>query len=404
MRTELKAFAGICLLAFVVLFAYALCRSPIDSLFLKAHGSGGLPWAWSLVAVVTTVVVFAYNRASAGRSLVAALGVASAISTAIFIALLSMRELRGIWYAIYVWKDVHVIVLLEILWSIANAHFRTSSARKAYGLFCACGSIGGMAGHSITGAFSEAYGADLAMALALVPLAVLSIGTSWFHRARPEAGPRPDKKTRDYAGGIRILAASRYLAWLLLLILLTQVAITLIDLHFNQVMEEAYPDEDRRTAMFGAVYFAIDGIALALQLTTAFILKALGVTATLVAIPLLLSVSVAAAIIYPRLLVVQITRVMSKAFDYSLFRAAKEMLYIPLSYEEKTRGKSMIDMLTYRVAKGGAAVLLGILVAAGFSGQMVMVGVLGLALLWLGVTVVVVRRYRELVDRDQESA
>jgi AAA family ATP:ADP antiporter len=168
-------------------------------------------------------------------------------------------------------------------------------------------------------------------------------------------------------------------------------------------MEAAYPNEDERSAAFGSVYFAVDGVALLLQLGTAGILKALGVTATLVGIPALVGVSVLAAIVQPRVLVVQIMRVMSKAFDYSLFRAAKEMLYIPLSYEEKTRGKAMIDMLTYRVAKGGAALLLGGLVAAGLAGAVVMMGVLGLVALWLLVTVVVVRRYRELVSREEEA-
>jgi len=398
-----QAFVGICALAFLILFAYALCRSPIDSLFLEAHGSGGLPWVWAVVAVATTAVVFAYNRASAGRSLVGTLGAASAITTLVYVALLPFRDVSGIWYAIYVWKDVHVVVLLEILWSIANAQFQVRSARRAYGIFCACGSVGGMAGHSLAATISASQGASFAMTLAVGPLVVLSIATLAFHRARPEAGPKPPAKSRDYAGGIRVLAASRYLPWLLLLILLTQVAITLIDLHFNQVIEAAYPDEDERTAIFGTVYFAIDGSALILQLGAAWILKALGVAATLVGIPLLLSVAVAAAIFEPRVLVVQITRVMSKAFDYSLFRAAKEMLYIPLSYEEKTRGKAMIDMLTYRIAKGGAALMLGGLVAAGFAGEVVMVGVLGLVAIWLGVTVVVVRRYRELVSREDEA-
>ena len=57
----------------------------------------------------------------------------------------------------------------------------------------------------------------------------------------------------------------------------------------------------------------------------------------------------------------------SKAFDYSLFRSAKEMLYIPLSYEEKTRGKALIDMLAYRVAKGGASLLVAAMLALGIA-------------------------------------
>ena len=59
-------------------------------------------------------------------------------------------------------------------------------------------------------------------------------------------------------------------------------------------------------------------------------------------------------------------------------------------------------MRAYRGAKEGAAVLLGVLVGAGFAGQVVMAGVLGLCVIWLGVTVVVVRRYRGLVSRAEE--
>ena len=60
-----------------------------------------------------------------------------------------------------------------------------------------------------------------------------------------------------------------------------------------------------------------------------------------------------------------VVKVASKSLDYSIFRAAKELLYLPLSQAEKTQGKALIDMLTYRVAKGGASVLLLILKKAG---------------------------------------
>ena len=48
-------------------------------------------------------------------------------------------------------------------------------------------------------------------------------------------------------------------------------------------------------------------------------------------------------------------KVASKAFDYSLFRAAKEILYIPLSHPERTQGKTFVDMMAYRMAKAERA-------------------------------------------------
>ena len=44
-----------------------------------------------------------------------------------------------------------------------------------------------------------------------------------------------------------------------------------------------------------------------------------------------------------------------KCIDYSLFRAAKELLYIPLSYDAKYRTKGIIDVFAYRFGKGAAS-------------------------------------------------
>ena len=107
----------------------------------------------------------------------------------------------------------------------------------------------------------------------------------------------------------------------------------------------------------------IDVGSMSLQLLTGVVLAWLGVTRTLLAIPAILGAAVAAFAFAPHFLTMAVAKVASKSFDYSLFRAAKEILYIPLSYPEKTQGKAVIDMLTYRVAKAGASILL--LVVAG---------------------------------------
>ena len=88
-------------------------------------------------------------------------------------------------------------------------------------------------------------------------------------------------------------------------------------------------------------------------------------------------------------------------FDYTIFRSAKEILYIPLSYAEQTQGKSVVDMLTYRVAKGGASLLLMGLLALGLAAAVTPVA-LALTAAWLGTTVAVVRRFRRKVPRSEE--
>jgi ATP/ADP translocase len=44
-----------------------------------------------------------------------------------------------------------------------------------------------------------------------------------------------------------------------------------------------------------------------------------------------------------------------KVFDYSLFRGAKELIYMPLDFDSRYRAKEIIDVLGYRTGKGGSA-------------------------------------------------
>ena len=97
----------------------------------------------------------------------------------------------------------------------------------------------------------------------------------------------------------------------------------------------------------------------------------------------------------PGLLPIILAKVLGKSADYSLFRAAKEMLYIPLTYAEKTFGKALVDILVYRVAKGLVSVILLALVAVGRQAMVPWVSA-ALCALWLLVTLRLLRSYRRL--------
>ena len=146
--------------------------------------------------------------------------------------------------------------------------------------------------------------------------------------------------------------------WILTLVLLSQVVVTLIDYQYKSFLKEAYMDVDARSAVQGLVYFSIDIGSLIMQLITGVTLTALGVGRTLFIIPCLLGALCVAPMISPLFIAIAAAKSSSKFLTYSIFKSAKEILYLPLNYMEQTQGKAVIDILVYRQAKILASALL----------------------------------------------
>ena len=392
-RQQITQIAGLAGLCFLILGSYAMARPATESLFLEFYSYQDLPKVWLAVACGSVLVVVIYNRFSARANLVRLFGAVAAISGGVLGGLLmaGRAEVPGVAFALYVWKDLYIVVLVEIFWSFANVVIPLRHARRFYGLFCVLGSLGGLTGNLLGGAIALRYGSTTSLQLILPILALAWAACLWLSRLHPVAVVSTGGVRAE--GGLRILFQSRYLGLLLALIAVVQVVITLIDYQYNHVLQLAYPDTDERTAVTGRVYATIDFGSLWLQLATARILHRLGVGRTLLLIPLSLACAVGGTLALPRFGAIAVAKVLGKCLDYSLFRAAKELLYIPLTHEEKTQGKAVVDMMTYRVAKGGTSLLLLALGSIGLQGLSV-VALVGLGV-WIKLTTSITRRYQE---------
>ncbi len=353
------------LLAFFVLASYELVRSPVESLFLAEYSSDYLPRVWLLVAAGAIAVTAVYNRFARTVRIGRLLRGAIIGSVAVLALLMPAKDTFGpvVLYALYVWKDVYIVLLVEAFWTLANASFGKGTAKWVYGVFCAAGSFGAMAANAIGGPIALARGTEAEIWLC-VPVLFVAWAISFLVPAGSDEGLQT--KTPAAPGeGLRVLRGSRPLLAMLVMVLSVQLVVTLVDFEFQRAAESAFADTDQRTAALHGVYFWISTGALLMQVLSGFVLKLLGVGGTLLMIPATIAVTIVGIVVSPAFAVAAAAKVLGKVFDYSVFRTAKEVLYIGLSRAERTEGKALVDILTYRVAKGGASLLLQGLILLG---------------------------------------
>lgn len=401
-RAAPASVAMMALLAFALIASYEFARSPTESLFLQVYSSKDLPYAWLGVGLAAALATAVYGRVSQKLHLLPLLGWSALTFLALLGMILGLEQLGGpsvqpyTRFALYLWKDVYIVVLIEIFWSLANTMFQIRTAKWLYGLFCVAGSSGGAAANSLVPSLTQAVGTYAVLAVLFPLLGIVAIGCLLapkpdLSQGGSQSAPQSKEEAEKPKASFSVLRQSPYLMLMLMLIGSIQVVITLIDYQFNGVLERSYPDLDTRTQVISKVYLTINIGSVALQLLTGPVLKLLGISKTLVSIPLLLGGTLIGYVAFPAFALLAATKVLSKVLDYSLFRASKEILYIPLSYTEKTQGKAMVDMLTYRVAKGGASALLLVLAGAG---NLIWALIGGLIAVWAGLSVLIGRRYQ----------
>ena len=393
-------------MGFSILLTYEIARPTVEALYQDVYGSENEPWAWLGVALLVTVVVGAYSRAVGRRTLNQMLPRILLLSALSLVGLLVMVEAGQEWaiYLLYLWKDIYIVVLVELFWSISNSVFPAHAAKWLYGVFSCIGGLGAFTGGRLAKALSGAeFGLEASLWVVAVFLVALATLCPWIPRTPDKKADAPSSQPSVFAG-FRVVRSSAYLGSVLAIIVLTQLAITAIDYDFKMAVEVAFPDKFDRQGALADVYSTINVLALVLGFWGGAILSFLGLRNTLVSIPLVLAGCIVSFVLFPAYGVMMVTKIASKSMDYSLFRTAKELLYLPLSQAEKTEGKAVVDILTYRVAKGiASAILLG-LKAVSAAPRAASIFSLLLVGVWLAVTFPLYRRYKQVAqERGVES-
>ncbi len=401
-RRILLAAISIAAAASFLLCGYEFIRAVSNSLFIESYGAENLTRVMIAIPPSLILLLYGYGRLLSWLGATRTLVITSLLSCALIFGCYVFLS-RGVRFAsaiIYVFREVYIVIIIEQYWSFVNSTLTPTQAKRINGAFCAVASIGSIIGGLLVQRWAVALGSEtllLFTVCSLIPTAILSVLAYKF-------GGEPKPSVMEAGGrrghlGVKTLFNSRYLVSIAILILVTQFISTVLDLRFNGLAELEHPLKNDRTAFYGNFYATLGATSAFSQfLIVPLALRFISIRIIHGVIPMVHLLSGLYLTVFPSLRTGAAAYLLFKALDYSLFRAAKELFYMPLSYDERYRAKQVIDSFTYRFGKGGAAGILELvrLAVKTIPGAAFSVTAMVMAGIWTGIVSNLTTQYQNI--------
>lgn len=349
---------------FLIIAAVYHLKPASRSIFLSTLGSDYLPYVWIATALALAMTIGLYHRLIAYYSRIHVVLGSCAIVFSLLLLFYALPGDSGLLHAFsfYIFVDMVSVILVEQFWSLTNTIFSTSEGKRWYGLIATGGLVGGVAGGSASSTLIRQFGLqtmDLlpvaAGIIALLALLTLLMGRLGLYTEK--GGVR--NHDQPAAGDWRAILRHRYLLVIAIILLLAQIIEPLVEYQFMKVVEESISGREARTAYLGAFFSVMSAVAIGINLLlTPLVHRWLGVLGGLFAQPLSV---MAGSLWYLSVATLQagaFLKISDRGLSYSINRASKELLYVPIEPLLMFRAKAWIDMFGYRLFKVAGSLLI----------------------------------------------
>ena len=257
----------------------------------------------------------------------------------------------------FVWVSVFNLFATAVFWGFMTDIFTSEQGKRLFGFIAVGGSLGGVLGPIITTSLVHhvSTGVFLLICAGMLEIAAQSVRffPAGFHdrdNSKPSEDPTAEKPIGGkFWDGVTHICKSPYLFGLFLFILLYTLTSTWAYFQQAELTKTGFVDKAARTAFFAKLDLSVNTLTLLLQIfVTGRLMKVLGVTVTLLFMPVLSLFGFAAMGLVPVLTVLAVFQVARRASTFAFMRPAREVLFTVLRREDKYKAKSFIDTFGYR--------------------------------------------------------
>jgi len=315
-----------------------------DTYFLNRFDIAYLPLMFLAAASAVAIIAIINYHASKRLNLIHNFFHTISLSGFIFAIslILIQTHLKGLMIPfLYVWIDVITMVINFQFVIYASMMFNSRQAKRLFGIIL-CGSpiariIIGASIPSFVGQFGSNY--LLTLTAGFIICCVLM---AWI--ARPYIHQELQVQQVQHEASKKIGFLDSYLKMLALAIGAAAVATVIIEYQFLIISNHAFPSEEKLASFFGTFYSITGFVSLFTQfLLTRWILARFGILSAIRILPSGLGIGALAILFNPSLLSALIARVSEQITKFTLNRTSFDLLWVPVSPDQKQRKKLFID-------------------------------------------------------------
>lgn len=339
----------------LIILAYYQVKAASRSLLIEYGGAQALPYAWVYSALTLIVAIAGYHSVVAKfervRVVLASL-LFFATLLVLFRTLFTPRDLLTA-TAFYVFVDIFSVVLVEQFWSLTDAVSSSDEGRRSFWFVGTGGLIGGVLGGLLASwlvTYTPLATPDLLYVCAGLLLVVWALNLAMY-RAGTYAEVREESPRSS--GHWHVMLRNRYLVLIALLLCCSQLVQPILEFQFLHMAERAYRELDARTAFLSEFFSLLGLVSIAVNVgITPLVHRAFGAIGGLLLQPLAIAISSGSFWLSPSLWAAGAMKICDRGLSYSINRASKELLYIPIDPMLTYQAKAWIDMVGYRLFKG----------------------------------------------------
>lgn len=403
--------------SFLAMTSYNIIKPITRSAFISSLGADNLPWVQFAAGILIGLIMQGYSvamRRVPRRWTIPVTQAGMVGLLLLFWFLFTTVGAEWISVAFYLLGLILGILLISQFWTLANDVYDPRQAKRLFGFIGGGASLGGATGASLTTVLVERLGSYTMLLLSATIMAIcLAIVVAIIKRER-RAGSSDASKTGEEESvssgeALQLLLSSRHLQIIALVIGFAAIGAAIIEQQLNMATAEAKGERNADAiASFLAqitVYLSLVGFFIQVFVTSR-IHRYLGIGFALMILPVSLGASGLLMLLNGALWTAGLARVLDTSLRYTVDKTSREILFLPLPADLKYRAKPFIDVTVDRLAKGGGALLILVLIkewGLGLSWQQLSLASLSVMALWMVFALRARREYMASFRRSIEQ-